>query len=445
VSLAAPNIMGDLLGAGRSVSFIINRVEGAAFVNAQGSTNVTNPKVADNNSPLPQDRLYFRYNFFHDALSVTGLSSAPPIFDPTIQGFKVGTATKLYDVNAYTFGAEKTFCDRLLSVEVRVPFSTTLASRLDLSTGTVTGTQSLTLGQILAARPGLPPGQIGGRPPPGPDPQVIDVAPTPGNTLGRQDTEFGDMSVILKALLVEHRCWAVSGGLSVGIPTGNDTNVRVVDYLGDVRLNIDTVQRVRDFHIDNSTWSLSPFLAVLAAPSDRFFIQGFTQVDVPLNRSDVVYTETAPIVFTPFPTVPGTVVPPFTVHERIAEQTLLHVDIGTGYWLLHRQRPAWITGVAPTLELHYTTTLENADIVTLPRDPTFLVTAAGLQTPPPPQVGNRRNRLDLLDLTVGTTVELSGGSTLAAGFAFPLRGGDDRVFDWEFLLQLNYRFGPRGL
>jgi len=38
-------------------------------------------------------------------------------------------------------------------------------------------------------------------------------------------------------------------------------------------------------------------------------------------------------------------------------------------------------------------------------------------------------------------VELRNRTTLAAGFAFPLRGSDDRTFEWEFLLQLNYYFG----
>jgi hypothetical protein len=30
---------------------------------------------------------------------------------------------------------------------------------------------------------------------------------------------------------------------------------------------------------------------------------------------------------------------------------------------------------------------------------------------------------------------------LATGFTLPMRGADNRTFDWEFQLQLNYYFG----
>ena len=62
----------------------------------------------------------------------------------------------------------------------------------------------------------------------------------------------------------------------------------------------------------------------------------------------------------------------------------------------------------------------------------------------PPRVGNLRNRVDILDMTVASTFLLSNRATLATGFSFPLRGGDDRTYDWEFHLQLNYYFGGTG-
>ncbi|MCI0743324.1 MAG: hypothetical protein L0Y72_30215, partial [Gemmataceae bacterium] len=67
-----------------------------------------------------------------------------------------------------------------------------------------------------------------------------------------------------------------------------------------------------------------------------------------------------------------------------------------------------------------------------------------LASEPSPQVGNFRNRMDLLDLTVGTTFEIANRSTLAVGVAVPLRGGDNRTYDWEFQAMFNYYFGgPR--
>jgi hypothetical protein len=429
-------MIGNLLYGSHSVSYFINRTQGATFVNSLGSTNISNPKVADDNSPLPRDRFSFRYNFFHDAQQVVGISSAPPVFDPQLIGFVGSTTTKQYNVNEYTFQFEKTFLDRQASIELRVPFSTGLASKLNLSSATPTG-----IGQGV---------DLAGAPLPGV--QAIQVVETPQNTLGNSDTEWGNLSLILKGLLYRNNCFAISAGLALGIPTAQDIGVTVTDYLGDPAFNNLSIQRVRDFHIDNDTWSLSPFIAALWTPGPRFFSQAFLEVDCPLNSSKFTYTETTPILLNgPFPTgaLPGTV-PPFSVSGRVAEQTLLQVDWGAGYWISRNPDNQWITGIAPTLELHYTYTLDNAQIITLPRDPSGKITAVPPPAPPGtvlltstpnPTIGNLRNHVDILDLTVGTTFAIGKNCTLAPAFAFPLRGGDDRTFDWEFLLQFNYFFG----
>ena len=63
---------------------------------------------------------------------------------------------------------------------------------------------------------------------------------------------------------------------------------------------------------------------------------------------------------------------------------------------------------------------------------------------PNPVVGNRRGRVDIVDLTVGATCVLGDRLTIANGFAFPLSTGDNRVFNWEYQLQVNFYFGgPR--
>jgi hypothetical protein len=428
VALAAPNMIGNLLGAGRSVSFFINRTQGAVFINGLGSTNISNPKVAENNSPLPEDRVYFRYNFFSKALSVVGISSSPPEFDPNLNAFRQGTATKFYDVNSYTFGFEKTFFHRMLSVEVRFPVSQTLSSDLNLSSGTVIGTSADSVDVDGNPLPGIP---------------SLRIVETPQATLGNERTEFGNMTVILKGLIFGSPTLAISTGLSIGLPTGDDTHVVVTDFLGRSNVNSVDLQRVRDFQIANETVSISPFLAVLYKPTDRFFAQGFAEFDFPVNPSSVTYSETVPInVGEPFvATTPGTLTPPFTVHNHIDEQSLFQLDLGIGYWLFRNPEGHRLTGLAPTIELHYTTTLKNSDIVTLPRDPSLVSVPNALLIPPAPTVGNRNNRLDILDLTLGTTFEFARRLTLAPGFTLPMRGQDNRTFDWEFQLQLNYYFG----
>ncbi|MDZ4657203.1 MAG: hypothetical protein SH868_06440 [Bythopirellula sp.] len=61
-------------------------------------------RIQDNNSPLPKDRVFFDYNFFHN-----------------VPFTSTGT-----DVNRFAPGVEKTFWDQQASVEVRVPMALTL-------------------------------------------------------------------------------------------------------------------------------------------------------------------------------------------------------------------------------------------------------------------------------------------------------------------------------
>ena len=157
----------------------------------------------------------------------------------------------------------------------------------------------------------------------------------------------------------------------------------------------------------------------------------------------MTYTETFPtsVARTFVPIVPGSLTPPFTIHRNIEEQSLFQFDLGIGYWLYRNPEGNRLTGLAPTIELHYTTTLNNADLVILPQEGSAVVTPTTLLVPPPPTVGNRNNRLHILDLTLGATFEFAKRLTLATGFTLPMRGADNRTFDWEFQLQRNYYFG----
>lgn len=65
-------------------------------------------RLQDNNSPIPQDRCFFDYNYFHNVPFTPG-----------------GV-----DVNRFAPGLERTFWDRLASFEIRVPMGLTLSSNL---------------------------------------------------------------------------------------------------------------------------------------------------------------------------------------------------------------------------------------------------------------------------------------------------------------------------
>ncbi len=444
----APNMLGNFMGPGKSISFFVARTDiGAYLAGSVTTNNFAYSKVADNNSPIPQDRVGFRYNYYNRALAVSGISNGPPRFDPAFQANFETPATKNYDVNMFTFDLEKTFFDGLMSVQVRIPFANTLSSNLNLNYGI-----------INPARPTIPGTDIFGNPildQFGDQISVLNVIRTPDQSLGSDATEFGNIQLILKALLYSAPRFAFSGGVSLGIPTGPDTHVRVIDYTGTFFYNNAEEQRLREFHIDNNTWSLSPFLAFVAAPNERWFTQGFLQMDFPLNSSRVHFRETLPVVRPeddPSLNYPGTTFP-IDQQARIRDQILMQVDLGTGFWLVRNPGARWLTGIAPTVELHYATTLNEADIITLPGDNSShpVVPSATIASPriaqvtnPAPLVGNLSNRMDIFDITVGTTFEIAARSTLAIGVALPLRGGDNRTFDWELQLQYNLYFGgPR--
>lgn len=426
-----PYVFGNLLQGKRSISFPVSRSQGISNVIGTGSTTVVNPKIAENNSPIPRDRIGVRYNYFADSLKVTGIAAQDiPDFqrDPGRGAIRQDLPeTRAYDVHMYTLDMEKTFLDGTMSVQLRVPYTQTLSNKLDLTYGTVNG---LTPGVDFNGNP------VGFN--------VLNVTRSPQLTLGEESSQFGDMTLIFKGILLADCDYTVSGGMSVLIPTAPDTRVRVTDYSGNVNLPNPEFQRIREFRISNSTWALSPFVAFLATPCPRLFVQGFAQFEIPLNESDVQFEETIPLVR------PGLVInrqnlaspdgkfPPFVEKRQIREQALMHLDLNVGYWVWRDLSAQWITGVAPALELHYTRTLNNSQVLNLQRDFLF----EDFPTPADPsQVGNRSNKIDILDMTFGTTVEVARRALVGTAFSIPLLKGDNRTYDWEFQFQLNYLFG----
>jgi hypothetical protein len=65
-------------------------------------------RIAENGSPVPQDRIFFNFNHLHHAL------------------LDVNGATR--SLQRFTFGFEKTFCGGDASLEMRLPFANTLNS-----------------------------------------------------------------------------------------------------------------------------------------------------------------------------------------------------------------------------------------------------------------------------------------------------------------------------
>ena len=84
--------------------------QGVCFSIPNPSSLAGRLRLQDNNSALPQDRIFFDYSYFHNAQLVTAGA----------------------EVNRYTPGFERTFADGYGSVEIRIPMAATLNSQFDL-------------------------------------------------------------------------------------------------------------------------------------------------------------------------------------------------------------------------------------------------------------------------------------------------------------------------
>src|SRR5262249_16338441 len=151
-------------------------------------------KISTDNNPLPRDRVIFNYDYLDNTPLRTGGQN----------------------INRFCFGVEKTFLDGMTSVEVRLPFASTINTSTD--NGLLTG----------------------------------------------PNTQLDNFRWTLKGLLYNSDMLAVSGGLGISTPTADDTRLRVG--------GIDLVR------IENDTVLLTPFAAVLFTPTDRIFGQAWAQV-----------------------------------------------------------------------------------------------------------------------------------------------------------------------
>ena len=324
----APHMFGDTLRPSATLSFRQEGAQGGQTPTVElplgggGSYN-----IADNNSALPKDRVYFLYNGFFNAVD----SSVP------------GLGTRSADLHMYRFGFEKTFLDGLWSMDLRMP----ITSNYDLRTPGIT---------------------------------------TDSGTIG-------NFSMFLKRLIFKNDDMAIASGLGIGLPTGNDVVVTTFTN----RLTI-----------QNEAVHLMPYVALMATPNDRWFVQSFAQIDFAASGNDVV-------------TPQGTV-------GTYTEQNLMHLDVGLGRWLGQPMGYRYLRGIASVFELHYTSTLQDSDRIDFPN-------AGLIQT-----IQVAGNHTDLLNLTSGLHFQLTPASNLRVGAVAPLKAEPNRAFDSEIYVSFNRFF-----
>lgn len=203
---------------------------------------------------------------------------------------------------------------------------------------------------------------------------------------------FGNLALDLKRRLFVTDSCLVAAGLGISTPTGSDA-------LGYVNGS--------PFVVHNDAVNLAPWVGFLSDRFDPLFLQGFLQVDVPLNGDRVLLSN--------------------QLLGRYNEQTLMYLDLEMGYWLF-RDRPGLITAMAAVLEFHYTTTLQNTDLVA------GSVGASSLT------VVNVANRVDVVNMTIGLETHIGPLTRLGIGGVVPLDIYPDRLFDGEVQIFLNRYF-----
>jgi hypothetical protein len=217
----------------------------------------------------------------------------------------------------------------------------------------------------------------------------------------RNGSDVGNLSVTLKGVLASNYDSLLAAGMTIDTPTGGGT-----------RLRINNIADPLVMDARNDAVHLSPFLGFLHASGGGITHQGFLQVDVPTNANGLGFTDASG-----------------TNTTELIEQTLLYLDYSFSKELYNSGRSARSGGIQRILglaEIHYTTTLEDSDVVFsgTALNPMYQVTSAG-------------NQLDVVNITLGLHTELSNGKQLRLGAVAPITNDDDRFFDFEFQAQLN--------
>lgn len=218
--------------------------------------------------------------------------------------------------------------------------------------------------------------------------------------------DVGNLAAILKTVLYRNSATVLSAGLGVDIPTGDDA----VAIVGVTR-----------YELENESLNLSPFFAVMHNPNDLFFGHMFAQLDVATHGNSLRFQSLPP---------DG---PAAGVLGKFTDQTLFHLDVGSGCWLVRRPQAPLLSGLAAITEIHYTDTFQKTDTIAASRSTLFFPGAAVL-------LRNPANWMNVVNFTTGVHCELFDNSTFRVAGAFPLTQYDDRLFDGELLVQFGQRY-----
>ena len=255
-------------------------------------------------------------------------------------------------INRFSPGFEKTFMKGMSSFEFRAPFASTLTSDVLFSGGTDT-----------------------------------------------RNLEFGNLFFALKTILLQTPNWTFTGGLSVIVPTADDTRLLRAD--GSEKLVV-----------QNEAVHVMPYLGfAYTRPGSRRFWQQTIQIDADSNGDPILFSRS-----------PGSALQQIGTRQ---DMTYLFLDGGFGFWLRRNtSSSAIVRGVAPIFEYHYNRSLNEVDSI---RDGATIIQ-------------NTIQEIDNLNLLAGLVFDLRRRSRLSFGYTVPVGNGSDRAFDSELRVTFNKYF-----
>lgn len=226
---------------------------------------------------------------------------------------------------------------------------------------------------------------------------------------------IGNISVIFKNVLYEEDTTVISGGLGITIPTAEDVSIRV--------------RRVTTEFM-NQTVDVSPWIGISGTPGDGWFWQLFTQLNIPLNGSAVNYSSGIDpnFVFASDPDA-GSL-------GRFDLQTLFTAEVSAGHWLFRDTASDGINGIALITELHYTTALNDSDVLMGSAGALTGLTGSDIML----MVNQPGYRQHIANATIGLHFTVGENMKVRFGQVFPLRQSYDQPFSTESQAQVEISY-----
>jgi len=212
---------------------------------------------------------------------------------------------------------------------------------------------------------------------------------------------MGNFALVVKRLLWSSESSAAAIGLGIDTPTGSDVSGTLFD---------------NPFVFENQALHLSPFVGFLVAPTDMCYFQMFLEVDLPTNGNEFALFSPSSNEFEPL--------------GQLTDQTLFHLDVTAGWWFYRDPTGCGLTGLGSIFEFHYTTTVDDADVLDVP------ISAPGI-TDGRLRFGNLNNRLDVVNFAAGLHALIHENTTLRVACVFPAYSRFDNPFDAEVHFSLN--------